>query len=195
MRVQARNDKLWFALLFLLPFIFVLFQFGAFSHGAEREGIRIRAGLDLFPSLLAADLNIQDKTGRDGKLHLVLAHADIPEKAKEFAAHLASVERIRGVSIRVVIADYQSLDQFTDQTIAGVFLIQPLTHTLKPIITFAREHQCILFSPFEGDVERGVSGGMHISDRVLPYLNISALEAANIRIKSFFLRVSVRYAE
>ncbi len=196
MRVQTRNDRLSFAILLLLASILTLHPFGDFSHGAEREAVRCRAGLDLFPSLLAADLNIRNKTGRDGKLCLLLLHANNPEKAKEFAAHLTSVGRIRGLPIRVDIAVEQSFDQYyKDQTIAGIFLTQPLSHRLNSIIAFAREHRCILFSPFEGDVERGVSGGMHISDRVLPYLNISALKAANIQIKSFFLRVSMRHEE
>ena len=41
--------------------------------------------------------------------------------------------------------------------------------------------------------ERGITAGMVVSDRVLPYLNIDAVEATGLRIKPFFLKIAERY--
>lgn len=52
------------------------------------------------------------------------------------------------------------------------------------------KHRIIIFSPFQGDVERGASGGILISDRILPYLNLETMHLSDIRIKPFFLRIA-----
>jgi hypothetical protein len=48
----------------------------------------------------------------------------------------------------------------------------------------------VLYSPFEGHVERGVPAGIAVEAKVQPYLNLSALQAAGIELKPFFLKVA-----
>lgn len=182
------KQKIHFLLLLIL---------GLICHtvsAVEKDEIRVRAALDLFPSILAADMGIEDKTGPDGSLLLVLLYTDNKEKASEMAEYLRKVDQIRGIPIRIEISDerflYQKGDQFEKQTPAGIFLTQSLSNNIDSIITYGREKQIIVFSPFEGDVERGVLGGIHISERLLPYINMSTLQSSNIRIKSFFLRIA-----
>lgn len=163
------------------------------GHAVEKEDVRIRAGLDLFPSILAADMNIEAKKGPDGSLLLVLVYTKNEEKASDMAGYLAKVQRIRGIPIRVEISDIRSLDRFEKRIPAGLFLAQPVTQNLDDLIAYGRKHEIIVFSPFEGDVENGVLGGIHISDRLLPYINIAAMQSSKIQIKPFFLRVTIRY--
>ncbi len=48
----------------------------------------------------------------------------------------------------------------------------------------------ILYSPFEGDVERGVTAGLSIEAKVLPFVNQRTLEASGVELKPFFLKVA-----
>lgn len=165
---------------------------GGRACAAEKAQIRVRAGLDLFPSLLAADMGIEDKKGPDGTLLLILLYKDEKAYAQELAEHLGQVSQIRGIPIHIEVSDALSLSKFAKQA-AGIFLTQPLGDNLREVIAYGREKQVVVFSPFEGDVERGVLGGIYISDRLLPYLNVAALQASHVQIKPFFLRVAMRY--
>jgi hypothetical protein len=52
-----------------------------------------------------------------------------------------------------------------------------------------------VFSPFAGDVEAGVSSGLVVSDRILPYVNVEAMRLSGVQMKPFFLRVAEQYGE
>jgi hypothetical protein len=162
---------------------------------AEMQEVRIRAGLDLFTSLLAADMNLEEKKGSDGALLLMLVYTDNRDEAEKLASRIEKVGSIRGMPIRATILYVNSLGRFFKQKPAGIFLTQPISDSLDDILAYGRENHIVVFSPFEGDVERGVAGGIYISDRLLPYLNIAALKSSDLHIKSFFLRVSKRYGE
>jgi hypothetical protein len=163
------------------------------TYAVEKEEVRIRAGLDLFPSILAADMNIEAKKDPDGYLLLVLVYTKNEETVSDMAGYLAKVQRIRDIPIRVEISDVRSLGRFEKRIPAGLFLAQPVKQNLGDLIEYGRKHEIIVFSPFEGDVENGVLGGIHISDRLLPYINMSAMQSSKIQIKPFFLRVAIRY--
>jgi hypothetical protein len=66
---------------------------------------------------------------------------------------------------------------------------------LQTLTAFANERHMVVFSPFEGDVERGVQSGIAIEARVRPYLNTNALRAAQVRLKSFFMKVAKVHEE
>ncbi|MBI5552542.1 MAG: hypothetical protein HY911_13630 [Desulfobacterales bacterium] len=173
--------------------VFWLCLEGGSAWADEKAEIRIRAGLDLFPSLLAADMGIENKKSPDGSLLLILLYTDQQTHARQLAVHLEQVRQIRGIPLRIEVSDALSLGKFDQQVPAGIFLTQPLADHLQAVIDYGQAKRVVVFSPFEGDVERGVMGGIHISDRLLPYLNVAALQASNVRIKSFFLRVAMRY--
>lgn len=177
----------------LLVLILILNLVCITAYATEKEDIRVRAGLDLFPSFLAADMAIDDKKGPDGSLLLVLLYTNDKARARNMAKYLAKVDRIHGIPIRIEISDTRSLAKLDQKGPAGLFFTQPLTSNLDAIIEFGQKYGIIVFSPFEGDVERGVLGGIHISERLLPYVNVAALQASKITIKPFFLRVSIRY--
>lgn len=162
-------------------------------YAQEWEEPRIWAGLDLFPSLVAADQDIAGKYGPDGKLLLVLIYVDEREAAEEMALYLAKIEHIRGIPIRIELTDDASMKSYEDISLAGIFLTQRLDGELEYVIRYGRERHTIVLSPFEGDVERGVLGGIAISDRILPYVNMEAMRLWGIRIKGFFLRIAEQY--
>ncbi len=163
------------------------------SLAGEREARRVWAGLDLFPSLLAADLDIANKQHSDGSLLLVLVYLDNREAAEEMAWRLERIEEIRNMPVRVELTDDPSLKNYEDRPPFGIFLTQPMPRELQSIVLYGRDHQVIVFSPFEGDVERGVLGGIDVAERVLPYINSEAMRLAQIRIKPFFLKIAKQH--
>lgn len=163
------------------------------AHAVEMAELRLKAGLDLFQSILAADMDIAKKKGPNGSLLLMLVYKNDAETAENLARNLMNGHRIQGIPIRVKTATMSTLISPAKDPPAGIFLVQELKHELPSVIDFGTKHSIIVFSPIEGDVEAGVLGGIHISDRLLPHINIRTLKASRLRIKPFFLRVSKHY--
>lgn len=174
-----------------LLFTFVRFAIPAVAD--EKEDRRITAGLDLFPSVLAADSELSQKRDGDGNLLVLILYHDKKETATRMADKLSNIERIRSIPLRVEIAGAESLTKYQNGSVAGIFITQRLDAMLAPVVQFGVDKRVIVFSPFEGDVQKGVSAGIEVREQILPYVNISALQKANIKIKKFFLEIAERY--
>ena len=172
--------------------IIILLSFGI-AAAIDRDELRVKAGLDLFPSLLTADLDIENKKGSDGFITILLVYTDNRTQATEMALALSQIEKIRNIPIRVEISNDLTMNSHKDRHPAGIYITQPLDEKLSEVVRFAIENGIVLFSPFKGDVEKGVLGGIYISDRVLPYINLASMESSGINIKKFFIKVSVSY--
>lgn len=159
---------------------------------------RITAGAKIFRALLAADIEIEKKSGEDGDLRLCLLYTDAPGNAEKAAAALLGRDepRIREMPIRIEMLSYIEWMAADREKFAGVFLTQRLnSEQLQMLTAFAGSAHRVVFSPFEGDVERGVQSGIAVEARVRPYLNTKALRLAHIQLKSFFLKVAKTYEE
>jgi len=167
----------------------ILFAFNI-SEGEDNK--RLLIGIDLFPSFLASDQDIASKTGSDNQLHIVLIYQYNKQIAENMAKRLENLGKIRGIPIKVMVLSVSEIDFFNNQTIAGIFIVESLV-PLASIIKKSIDNHFIVFSPFEGDVEKGVTGGIYITERILPYINNETLRLANIEMKSFFLKVSKKY--
>jgi hypothetical protein len=49
------------------------------------------------------------------------------------------------------------------------------------------ERGVILYSPFEGDVERGATAGVSIQSKVQPFVNAGTLKSSGIALRRFYL--------
>jgi len=159
---------------------------------------RITAGARIFRALLAADVHIDEKTSRSGELRLCLLYVDDKSNAEKAAATLANRNdsRIRNNAVRLEILSYPECVSGSGPRFAGVFLTQNLPpEKLQSLIAFANKQHLVIFSPFEGDVERGVQSGIAIEARVRPYINPTALQAAGVQLKSFFKKVAKAYED
>jgi hypothetical protein len=126
---------------------------------------------------------------------LLLVHRDDVTQVERLATVLRDKGAIRGIPLRVDVVEAQRLADYPGKGVAGVFVAQRMGSDIAAIVDFCRNHRALSFSPFEGDVERGVAAGIAVSDRVLPYLNLAAVDAAGLRIKPFFLRIAERYEQ
>ncbi len=166
------------------------------SHSGDFTDRRITTGARIFRALLAADVDITRKTGRDGSLRLCLLYVDDTGNAEKAAEVLRNRDdsRIRKMNVRVEIIPFARFVANGATGFAGVFLTQALSdEKLGKLIAYAKKHKIAVFSPLEGDVERGVLGGIAVEARVRPYLNMKALHDTGVTLKSFFVRVAKQY--
>jgi hypothetical protein len=189
-RVTTNCQKLLTYLL-LIP---VACIFWVFPEIASSDNPRIIIGINLFPSFLASDQNISTKTGNDDHLHILILYQYDKKTADNIAQRLIKLKKIRGIPIHVIVTSIDELEYSSNQSIAGMFISEPMIQ-LTPIIKKSIDHQFIVFSPFEGDVEKGITGGIYITEKIEPYINQNTLLLANIKMKSFFMKVSKKYDE
>ena len=160
------------------------------SHVARR----LRAGLDLFPSFLAADLRIKDKLDKNGDLILYIVHHNDKRTAQKIASKLRDIKTIKGAPLKVIIVrdDY---DDFQNYQPAAIFIAQPHLPHLAAVVNYGKQNSIITFSPFDGDVNLGVTGSISITARILPQVNTMTLADSKLHLKPFFLRIASRYPE
>ncbi len=163
-------------------------------HAEDAQQIRTRAGLRFFRTFLAADLGITGKTV-DGKLLLVVFYTNDRRQAEELAKSLRGStekdQKIKGVPLVVEITADAGLAAYAKRRAAGVFLAQPPDGAaLGTLIRYGIDNHVIVYSPFEGHVERGVLGGISVEAQVRPYLNRSTLDASRISLKELVVEAS-----
>lgn len=166
----------------------------------EAQERRTRGGLRLFRAILAADEDISSKTNPNGSLLLTVLYHENSRMAETFAEELRILGKgskrgkIRKVPIEVEISNDLSLDSYADRVPAGFFIVEDLRDSdLDHLVRYGIDRGVIVYSPFEGDVDRGVLGGLAIETRVRPYINLKTMRDSRIRIKAFFLKVAKHY--
>ncbi len=160
---------------------------------AERRAL---VGLNLFRTFVAADRDLQRHRNQYGYLPVVVLYARSPDVAERFQEQLLQSFS----SVKEIPTDIQSLsleDLLTlSQPPGAVFVAEKLTAGDRQRLVLASiQRQFLVFSPFEGDVEAGVLGGLAVEARVTPVVNMNTLTASRIPLKQFYLSVSRRYAE
>lgn len=157
---------------------------------------RTHVGLKLFRTLLAADLQSAQKVAADGKLPIHLVYASDAGDARELRANLKEgLIAVHDIPVRIEVTALADLLAARKDRPAAIFVAQQFeTVELERLIRFCIDRQIILFSPFEGDVEKGVLGGLSVEATVRPMINMRTLNASRVAIKSFYLKVAKQYA-
>lgn len=154
----------------------------------------LHAGLDLFPSFLAADQQIADKLDKDGNLIIYIVHHNDSRTAQTVATRLLDIKKIKGAPIKVVIVRDDDDDFYSLQP-SGIFIAQPHLPHLAAVVYYGKQKSIITFSPFAGDVTLGVAGSIAVTARILPQVNTTTLADSKLNLKPFFLRIASRYPE
>jgi hypothetical protein len=155
---------------------------------------RVQTGLRLFRAMLAADTQLPGRAGADGALLVLFVYSDDRRRAEELADTFLKrggvAEPVRGLPVRVEVVSASQLASWNGRP-AAVFIAQhPGGALLGSIVAFGIERRLIVYSPFEGDVENGVLGGLAIEAQVRPFVNLATLEASSVTLKDFFLKVA-----
>ena len=159
--------------------------------------VRAQAGARLFRAFLSADLDVDKKTV-DNQLLILFLYADDKSRATSLASHFLGDAKdggtIRGLPLSVAYTSDATLASYKSRVPAGIFLAQPPSDTTRrALIKYGIEHHVIVYSPFEGDVESGILGGLSVEAQVRPYVNLSTLSASNISLKPLFFKVTKVY--
>lgn len=188
----------WRPLALALLSLVTLAALGSNSALADdADDRRVRAGARLFRSLLAAETALEAQAGADGALHVVVfggESAAAGDVSQLIAANGESGKTgIRDLPVKIErIATVTALDGAPKP--AGIFLAgAPSDADLVKLIAWSNAAHIVLYSPFEGHVERGVAAGIAVEAKVQPYLNLPALQAAGVEIKPFYLKVAKVY--
>lgn len=188
--VNKRTQLLIVALLLLI--VFSLISLSAVADSFTEH--RVQVGLKLFRTLMAADQNLENKIDSDRNLTIIIFHGGNQRDAQQFLQSLSSKwTSIDQYTLILKTRDLREL-QGEDNKVAGIFISEPLKESeLETLIKYSFRHHVILFSPFEGDVERGVLGGLSVQATVRPLINMKALKQGAFNIKPFYLKVAKQY--
>lgn len=167
-----------------------LISFPVWAH--EQEDMRGIIGIKLFPALLAADLNLSSRVDENGEITVVLVYAEDNKVAVNMASRLESNGDIKGFKLHVLVMPWKNLKDKGD-VVAGVFIAEPMSDVVPDLIQYCNTRNVLLFSPYSGDVERGVLAGLEVTDRIRPYLNMDAMRDADVRLKPFFVELASQY--
>jgi hypothetical protein len=189
-KVKGSGGLLWRLILFCL--LFGLSVVGVLADEADSR--RVGISLSIFPRIVAVDNQFRDKLSVDRKAYLFFVY----DKDEEYAHELADLmqknnDNIGGmyVTIKVVsVADGLQKDDLP----TAMFIVERLSDAqLNKVMKFANDSQRLLFSPFTGDVERGVTVGISVTNRVKPYFNLASLRQSKISINALLMKMSKRY--
>jgi hypothetical protein len=162
--------------------------------GDEVNDRRAAAGIRLFRALLAADLDLAKKTVAPNQLLIVFFYVDDRARAAELAQRFATDDKVRGIPIVTEVTNDPNFAAYEKRVPAGIFLADaPAKGPLTAIIHWGITHRMIVYSPFEGHVEKGVLGGLSVEAQVRPYVNRATVEASQITLKPFFMEVAKVY--
>jgi hypothetical protein len=168
---------------------------GPVALADSEQDRRNEAGLHLFSTLLAADVDLQKKTSPDGKLLLVIFYTSDARSAETLAKRLrvlpsGEARKLGGREVAVEITSDAAFHAYGARQPAGIFLAQaPPAPTLSSIVQYGIGRRILVYSPFEGHVERGVAGGLIIGAQVKPYVNAATLAASQISLKPLVMKV------
>jgi len=182
----------------VLPILLLIAHASPLRAESEDER-RVKAGARLFRAMLSADVDIEKKADDDGALTVLIVRSD-RDSFEDVAQGIVtpSVEEggasVHGLPLRSRIVSVEALQTKSPARYAGVFLAGRLdSAALKEVIDWAAGRGVIAFSPFEGDVEQGIPGGLSIEARVKPYVNGPALARAGVQLKEKFMKVAKTY--
>ncbi|MCP4110358.1 MAG: hypothetical protein GY749_33375 [Desulfobacteraceae bacterium] len=163
------------------------------NHADRLEYHRMLMGLEGFAALLNADMDIRSKTN-NGRLILVLIYEDVKQqKAEKLALYLKKIKTVRKIPVQIDLINDTEMKGYKNKKTAGIFLLRKLGAELESVIQYGIKNSVIVYSPYEGDVENGVSAGLLISDKISPYVNMNTMKSSGIRIKPFFLKKTKQY--
>ena len=160
--------------------------------------VRAQAGARLFRAFISADMDVDRKKVEKDQILVVFLYTDDRQRAADLAASFAGNPKeavtIHGAPVLVELSSDLSLASYGSRIPAGIFLAQaPSQNTLKSIIRYGIDHHVIVYSPFEGHVERGVLGGLAVEAQVRPYVNMTTLAESAITLKPLFFKVTKVY--
>ena len=177
------------ALIFLLSLTPLL---GFSSLAQEALAPRLQIGINLLPAMIAANNDLA-KSDPSKPLPIYLVYREDRYHSERLKQLIGRIGTIRKRKLDIKIISLDELLTVGPELHSTVFISEPLDSHLPELVEFSQQQRFLLFSPFKGDVERGVTAGFQVTDKVLPMVNMDSLKLSKIQLKAFFLRIAVKH--
>jgi hypothetical protein len=181
-------------------FIFLIFlliseAYAEFIMVNETSDRRVKISLSIFPRVVAVDTQFIGKLTDAGRVRLVFVYDQERSRAEELKVRfLEKSKSVAGKPIDVLLSSVKEISQDQAAGATAYFLTERMSNiNLYILIKKAVETSRILFSPFSGDVEKGVTAGIAVSSRVKPYFNLNTLRKSSIDINALLMKLSQQY--
>ena len=174
------------ALLCLASFV------GLPSLAQDAASPRLQIGINLLPAIIAANQSLEASDGTNS-LPIYLVYRENRRLAQQLEPSLRRVVEIRKRKLEITTLSLDELLANEPAPLSIVFITEPLDRRLPELVELAQQQRILLFSPFKGDVELGVTTGFKVTDKVLPLVNMASLKQSKIQLKAFFLRIAVKH--
>lgn len=165
------------------------------AYGGELEERRLTLSLSIFPKIVAVDKGLGSKLTKDSRINFLFLYDKSEVKARELAKLLKKkVPNLRGWKVDVTVENVRNISLIFPERAAAIFITERFSDiNIEKIIRAGISEQITVFSPFAGDVERGVTVGIDIGHRIMPYFNLNTLRASRVEVNEKLLKLSKRY--
>ena len=183
-------------LIILLSVVVLSAVAGGSGFADEEEKRRVDISLSIFPRIVAVDNDFRQKLAPDNKVQLLFLYSSNEKRAEDLAKRIEkNGKNIGGMSVMASAISISSvLDKERKVKPTAIFISERLSkNDLEKVMAYAASENRLVFSPFSGDVERGATVGISVTNRVKPYFNLSALKQSNIVINALLMKMSKRY--
>ncbi len=153
---------------------------------------RLQIGINLLPAIIAANTSLA-ASDSNKNLPIYLLYQENRHLAQQLKLSLEQGGKIRQRELEILPISLDELLASEPLQLSAIFITEPVDDRLPELIEFAQQQRSLLFSPFKGDVERGVTAGFQVTDKVLPLVNMASLKQSKIKLKAFFLRIAVKH--
>ncbi len=160
----------------------------------ETDARRVAISLSIFPRIVAVDNHFREKLDDDRKAYLLFVYDKDEKYAQQISNHMQEDNKNIG-GMHIVTKAISVTDVFRENDPpTAIFIVEKLTDPqLNKVMMFADKTHRLVFSPFAGDVERGVTVGISITNRVKPYFNLSTLLRSKVVINALLMKMSKHY--
>lgn len=182
--------------LFPLSLVMSLFITVIGTSAADFNKERLQASAKYFRVILTAELEIENKKTNKGDF-LVYLVGDV--KGKPMAIVDAALTPKGGLKIRKTPVKIEKTgiplnQQQLNKGPAAIFITDNLDEAdIALIMAWGIKEGIVVFSPYEGDVEKGVTTGMAVGAKVLPYINATAMKKSKLNFNPMLLRIGKIY--
>lgn len=163
---------------------------GATVQADSYDERRVRTAARLVRALLTAHEGLEAKVQADGGVE-VLVFGEQDRQTEPLLSLIAPPVRGNPTTIAGHALRARASEALPDGETAlpvAVFLSRKLDDAaFAELLQWCVRNGVILYSPFEGDVERGATAGVSIQAKVQPFVNLETLESSGIALRRFYI--------
>jgi hypothetical protein len=155
---------------------------------------RASVGLNLFRTFVGADQHLDERRDAQGNLIIYLLYVGDDRAALGYQLQLQqTMAAVHDIPVQTEVVSLLRMQEALPLP-AAVFVAEKLSHDERQwLVNYSIRYRLAVFSPFEGDVEQGILGGLAVEASVRPLVNIKTLKASKVALKPFYLSVARQY--